>query len=99
MSFSAPKVCTLTIFPCSLAAHAPVVGLDFIDDDHGGFRVLSQDTCQQIRGAFDELCFLICGKAHFGYFDVYIRQVCSLFLESAGQTGVPHTNTQKLEDR
>ena len=52
--------------------HAPAVGVDFVDDHHGGLKVLVQHIDQQLGNARDELLFLLWRYAVTGNFDVHV---------------------------
>ena len=62
------------------AADAPVVGVHFVDDDHGGGFVFAQNVVEEIGCSFDELALLLRGYVAFaGDFDVYIGHVQASF--------------------
>jgi hypothetical protein len=65
-------------FRCALAqggdggaGHAPVVGLDFIDDDEGGGRIFVQHFLQQVGHALNQLLLLLGSRAFIGDADIY----------------------------
>src|SRR6266540_3047747 len=72
----------LPLFPAPFPAHGyaltgdpPVVGINLVDDHHGGLRVLAEDVAEHVRHSLDEPRLLLRGGPLFCYPYIHVRHV------------------------
>src|SRR5262245_37631514 len=61
VSLGGSRGAAAAIFEGGQAAPAPIVGVDFLDDDEGRLQRLAQDVAQQLADALDQRGFLFRG--------------------------------------